>query len=172
MKNRICYSATIFCVMLLIQTGSLIAQTPTFCDFWSNQASMYRGTLITNSHTIKAFDARGKLCGQTTGISSHPGSYQFFVYGEYEGSPWPGGARDGEAVTFKINDETATVIAGSNVWHDGGSYSCDLDVPSAPPIADAGGPYSGQEGQVITFDGSGSLYVGTYSWNFGDGNTG
>ncbi len=44
------------------------------------------------------------------------------------------------------------------------------------PVADAGGPYSGNPGQSILFDGSGSYdldgSVISYTWNFGDGYTG
>lgn len=57
----------------------------------------------------------------------------------------------------------------------------DLDPPGAPPdnvppIADPDGPYSGDAGQPILFDGSGSSDVdGTivsYDWDFDDGNRG
>ncbi|MBC2717235.1 MAG: PKD domain-containing protein [Desulfobacteraceae bacterium] len=45
-------------------------------------------------------------------------------------------------------------------------------LPSNPPTADAGGPYSGIEGQSITFDGSGSTdsdgNIVFYDWDFGD----
>ena len=45
-----------------------------------------------------------------------------------------------------------------------------------PPIANSGGPYTGIEGTVVTFDGSASSDADDsiiyYSWNFGDGNTG
>ena len=45
-----------------------------------------------------------------------------------------------------------------------------------PPVANAGGPYSGTEGTAISFDGSGSFdpdgTIVSYDWDFGDGNTG
>lgn len=46
--------------------------------------------------------------------------------------------------------------------------------PVEPPTASAGGPYSGQEGAPITFDGTGSSGSGAliYQWSFGDGSTG
>jgi len=50
-------------------------------------------------------------------------------------------------------------------------------VPNDPPVADAGGPYTGTEDAIITFNGSGSYDPDdedtiTYSWDFGDGTTG
>ena len=45
-----------------------------------------------------------------------------------------------------------------------------------PPVANAGGPYTGMAGTAVSFSGAGSTdpqgEALTYAWNFGDGNTG
>ncbi len=59
-----------------------------------------------------------------------------------------------------------------------GNVSDPLDPPpgNTPPVANAGGPYSGEAGSAIQFSGSGSDADGdpiaSYSWNFGDGGSG
>jgi streptogramin lyase len=48
--------------------------------------------------------------------------------------------------------------------------------PILPPVANAGGPYTGTSGTALTFNGAGSTdpqsQALTYSWSFGDGTTG
>ncbi len=60
------------------------------------------------------------------------------------------------------DDDTTAVVIGSG--------------QNQPPVADAGGPYTGRPGEVVQFDGSGSTdpdgTVVDYAWDFGDGNTG
>ncbi|MHC4434242.1 MAG: PKD domain-containing protein, partial [Planctomycetota bacterium] len=70
------------------------------------------------------------------------------------------------------NDFTAVAV--------GLDHSLALVPPNSawnfPPVADAGGPYTGHEGYTITFNGTGSSdpYGDslTYAWDFGDGKTG
>ena len=48
--------------------------------------------------------------------------------------------------------------------------------PNMPPVCNAGGPYVGSIGQLITFNGTGSSdpdgMIVSYAWTFGDGSTG
>ncbi|MBI3560332.1 MAG: PKD domain-containing protein [Gammaproteobacteria bacterium] len=50
------------------------------------------------------------------------------------------------------------------------------NVPSLPPIADAGGPYAAKAGEILTLNGGASYdpegVALIYKWNFGDGSTG
>lgn len=66
----------------------------------------------------------------------------------------------------------------THVYQDADTY-IDLTlyaVSNHPPVANAGGPYSGVIGSPITFNGTGSYDPDddplTYSWDFGDGNNG
>ncbi len=58
------------------------------------------------------------------------------------------------------------------------TVSVEIATPPAnrEPVADAGGPYAGDTGATIVFDGSGSSDPDgdtlTYAWDFGDGSTG
>ena len=104
---------------------------------------------------------------------------------------------DGDALTYSWSfgdGSTGTGVAPSHTYASTGTYTVTLTVndgtvDSSPstaqvtisavnsaPVADAGGPYSGDEGVAVTFNGSGSSDadgdVLTYNWTFGDGGTG
>jgi len=107
--------------------------------------------------------------------------------------------QDGDTLSFAWDfgdGNTATEMMPMHTYSMAGDYAVELVVDdgnggtasavtsaaiSEPPaniapVADAGGPYSGEPGQMITFDGSGSVDPNgdalTYSWDFGDGSTG
>ncbi|MFN2250442.1 MAG: PKD domain-containing protein [Anaerolineae bacterium] len=112
---------------------------------------------------------------------------------------------DGDSLTYTWHFGDGTSGTGATPSHTylwGGTFSVTVEVSDGngnsdtatatvtvaevndAPVADAGGPYSGNVGDSIAFDGSGSSdydnYDGTsandqvltYSWTFGDGGTG
>ncbi len=106
---------------------------------------------------------------------------------------------DGDALSYawEFGDgNTATGVMPTHTYAEAGNFEVRLVVNdgqadsdpsvasaaiSAPPVniapvADPGGPYSGEPGQIIVFDGSASADPNgdplTYSWDFGDGSTG
>ncbi|KKL75901.1 hypothetical protein LCGC14_2050260, partial [marine sediment metagenome] len=69
-------------------------------------------------------------------------------------------------ITFTV-DNTAPSVSITSITQE--------PLPNDPPVANAGGPFSGTAGKTITFDGSLSTDDGTilfYLWNFGDGDAG
>jgi PKD repeat protein len=104
---------------------------------------------------------------------------------------------DGDTITYSWNfgdGSTGVGVTPNHVYTSGGIYTVTLIVndgkvdsePSIttadilevndPPVANAGGPYSGTEGVAVIFDGSGSYdsdgTITSYDWDFGDGTTG
>ena len=106
---------------------------------------------------------------------------------------------DGDPLTYSWDfgdGNTTSGVTPTHTYASAGNYAVTLivndgSVDSAPstttaeispppvnlaPTADPGGPYAAEPDQLISFDGSGSSDPNedalTYSWDFGDGNTG
>ena len=76
------------------------------------------------------------------------------------------------------NYEVRLVVDDGQARSDPSVTSAAISAPpvNIAPVADPGGPYAGEPGQTITFDGTASADPNgsslTYSWDFGDGSTG
>jgi PKD repeat protein len=101
----------------------------------------------------------------------------------------------GETLTYEWeygDGTTGTGVSTTHIYTATGTYNLSLTVTDTsnlsstasttaainaqPPMANAGGPYSGVPGVAVTFNGSGSTdpqnEALSYAWNFGDGTTG
>jgi PKD repeat protein len=110
------------------------------------------------------------------------------------GSTDPDGSIASYAWTFG-NGSTGSGVSPSNTYTSAGSFTVTLTVTDdrgatsqpvsttvtvnvglQPPVANAGGPYTGSVGLPVSIDGSGSTdpdgSIVSYDWNFGDGTTG
>lgn len=67
-------------------------------------------------------------------------------------------------------------LTATNTSNLSNTATSKATIATAPPVANAGGPYTGIEGVALTFNGSGSTdpqgEALTYAWNFGDNTTG
>jgi PKD repeat protein len=141
-----------------------------FCEF--SGIAVYKGRVVNSGDVIRAFDAGGQDCTSDVYIASG-GSFLIYVKGDDASTPPPAdeGAPEGGLITFTINGETATAT-GNSTFNNLVPKTVNLDVPDLPPHAVHGGPYSGNEGSAVSFNGSGSTGAVSYLWRFGDGTTG
>jgi MYXO-CTERM domain-containing protein len=63
-------------------------------------------------------------------------------------------------------------VSDGNFGDNGGSYTITIEPSNDPPVADAGGPYAGDEGGTVTLDGSASTdpdgTIVQYAWDCED----
>jgi len=135
-------------------------------------------------------------------INSIPVANAGGPYSGNEGAPiaFSGNGSDADSadvltLTWDFGDGSPPVNGAnpSHTYNDNGTYNVTLtiddgqggvatdttmaNVANLPPIANAGGPYSGNENAAINFNGSGAdpgpgdIPTLSYLWAFGDGNT-
>jgi|GEM_PF-3016537 len=130
-----------------------------------------------------------RTSGPYTGTAGTPIRFSGSRSKDYTGSPLT------FAWTFG-DGGTGSGVELSHTYAAGGTYTVTLTVtnqsglsgtttttatvtgtgPAKPPVASAGGPYSGVAGKAVAFNGTGSSDPGglslTYAWAFGDGSSG
>lgn len=105
-----------------------------------------------------------------TATYSDGNKYDVTKYASYESSnPNVASVSAGGLVTGLSSGETVITVT-----YGGQQASANVTVvqTNTPPVVDAKGPYTGNEGSAITFSGSGTDADNdqlTYSWDFGDG---
>jgi PKD repeat protein len=173
MKPEYAMSKKLFIPGWIAFLGSLVPGTVwaigESCDFQGT--ATYKGRAVTSSDVIRATDSGGQNC--TNNVYYFAAGYVVVVVNGDDPSTTTvdEGAPEGGTITFTINGETATPT-GSSTFHNLVPQDVNLDVPDLPPHAVPGGPYSGNEGSSVSFNGSGSTGGVSYLWRFGDGQTG
>lgn len=96
---------------------------------------------------------------------------------ERVGTPYSTGYFNGKIDEAQIYSRALSQAEVQAIYNAGPAGICrDEPPPPPPPTSAPGGPYTGTEGSVVHFDGSGSDDPAagglTFAWDFGDGATG
>ncbi|MCJ7555421.1 MAG: PKD domain-containing protein [Gammaproteobacteria bacterium] len=163
-------------------------------------AGNYTVTFTVNDGTVNSTPSQ--TTATISAANNAPTANAGGPYGGEAGTPvqFVGSANDsdGDALTYTWNfgdGGSSNILSPTHNYGSAGTYTVSLTVNdgkvnsaastttaeiTAPPsntapTANAGGPYSGQPGQAIVFDGSGSTDsngigdIVSYAWTFGDG---
>ena len=123
---------------------------------------------VTLSFTTTASDANDQVddaISFSVSPALPPGATYDTATGHFSWTPQPSDAGS-YSLTFTASDGHAT---------DSETITITVNANNHPPVAVAGGPYSGGTGLAIQFNGTGSSDPDgnnlTYAWDFGDGST-
>jgi len=131
----------------------------------ANPSGPYNGTV----DTAVAFDG--------TQSSDPDGSIISYSWDFGDGTSGTGATPSHAYTAANTYNVILTVMDDAGATDSLGTTATITAVPvNQPPVADANGPYSGTTGTSLVFDGSASSdsdgSIVSYSWDFGDGNTG
>jgi hypothetical protein len=164
LKRKIIVLSAVATIILLFSQKAF-SQQAWATNFWGT--AQVHGVNVTSSDVIKAYDSGGQLCGTTNGNS---GYYSIYVSGDIAGTDTDEGSPAGGTITFKINDETAVVVSGSNTagYNAPSTVRCDINIPS-----DHHDITIQTEMVGLAFTADGSPYTGphTFNWKQGDSHT-
>ncbi len=110
-----------------------------------------------------------------TGSSDSDGSIVSYAWDFGDGASGSGETPSHVYTTAGSYNVSLTVTDDGGLSHTDTTSATIGDVVNQPPVADAGGPYTGTLGQAVAFDGSASAdpdgTLSAYTWDFGDGTT-
>lgn len=140
-------------------------------------------TQVTITNTAPVAKVSGPATGFRSSVLTWDGSGSSDANGDTLSYHWNFG--DGSSLTTTtptITHSYATLgsfrvmLTVNDGETNSSAASVDVSIQNRPPIANAGGPYSGAKNAAIRFDGTASIDADgdplTYTWNFGDGTTG
>lgn len=134
----------------------------TITDFWQSEDTEHMTVLASNwgagtgysDNTLYTFDLEVVV-----------GAFTIRVFEE-------------DTLLWEVTVNDATYIGGQFGFYNYSQAYVEYSgfTLNIPPVCDAGGPYSGDAGQPVQFDGSGSFdedgEIVAWEWDFGDGGTG
>ena len=176
MKKKVLFgllSVPLVLAMALSLGGAALADMPTLPhQFWGTVS--IEGEPAGAGVTVSA-EIGGVTFTCESGVTDAQGRYgmdpddPFYVPSDNPETPAKDGGVNGDEVIFKVNNvvATKTVLRGPSTFEAGGASEVNLSIGALALTADAGGPYSGTEGEIIALSGSaiGGTPDYTYAWD-------
>jgi hypothetical protein len=112
-----------------VPTITYTDQTMTFAASPENATTIFNGKPLRVGDVITAFDSSGVLCG--VHLVKNAGLYAVVVTGDDPETVQDEGASAGEMISFKINNQSATVLSGNPIWNGGGGFPLIVELSAS-----------------------------------------